>query len=183
MNAISNFSVAGAASTRNASAQRTSPPSWCRRARSAAIACAWVRSRSRKTAARAPRDKASMPSAPLPANASSTRAPSITGASQSNSVWRKRCGVGRNPGSVGTVSFDPRRRPPMMRTCPGGVMAWPRRSMRESRTCPFAVAVVKSQDGVLGHGRRPWALGHGVLGHGALGHGWQLRQPWQPWQP
>jgi hypothetical protein len=66
----------------------------------------------------APRESASMPSAPVPANKSRQRAPSMIGASQLNSVSRTRSGVGRRPGASGTSSRDRRRLPPMMRTDP-----------------------------------------------------------------
>src|SRR3546814_8597467 len=59
------------------------------------IALACLRPSSTKQQLAAPRDSASMPSAPLPANRSRQRAPSIRGASQSNRVCRIRSGVGR----------------------------------------------------------------------------------------
>ncbi|HEY3521039.1 MAG TPA: signal recognition particle-docking protein FtsY [Rhodanobacteraceae bacterium] len=40
--------------------------------------------------------------------------------SQLNSVSRRRCGVGRKSGSVGTLNLEPRNEPPTMRTALGG---------------------------------------------------------------
>src|SRR5690606_13593260 len=72
-----------------------------------------------RTADPAPRDSASSPSAPLPANRSSTRAPGTAATSQLNSVSRTRSDVGRNPSISATGNLVPRQRPPMTRTCPG----------------------------------------------------------------
>ncbi|MNV77661.1 hypothetical protein D3C71_1711030 [compost metagenome] len=75
-------------------------------------------SRSTSVACAAPRDTASSPSAPLPANRSSTRAPPNRGISQLNSVSRTRSLLGRSPGDSGTGSFVLRHLPPMIRTWP-----------------------------------------------------------------
>src|SRR5690606_6706974 len=66
-------------------------------------------------------DSASRPSAPLPANRSSTRAPGSIGCNQLNSVSRTRSGVGRRPWRSATGRRVPRQCPPMIRTTP----AWP----------------------------------------------------------
>ena len=50
----------------------------------------------------APRDAASKPSAPVPANRSRQRRPSRSWPSQLNSVSRTRSGVGRKPGTEAT---------------------------------------------------------------------------------
>ncbi len=67
----------------------------------------------------APRDNASSPSAPLPANRSTTCAPGNCGCSQLKRVSRTRSVVGRRPGRSGTGRRVPRQRPPMMRILPG----------------------------------------------------------------
>src|SRR5512143_906345 len=64
----------------------------------------------------APRDSASKPSAPEPANRSRHRAPSIHGANQLNTVSRARSGVGRSVGRSGNASFRRLHLPPIMRT-------------------------------------------------------------------
>ena len=76
-------------------------------------------SRSTRTARAAPRDSASSPSAPLPANRSRQLAPSIQGCSQLKSVSRTRSGVGRRPSLSATRSRRLRQLPPMMRSRPG----------------------------------------------------------------
>src|SRR5690606_18528404 len=85
-------------------------------------------SRSTSTTSAAPREAASKPRAPVPANRSSTLAPGNAGCSQLNRVSRTRPAVGRRPGRSGTGSFEPRRRPAMMRTVPGGLRFIGRRS-------------------------------------------------------
>lgn len=72
--------------------------------------------RSNKTQTPAPRDNASNPNAPLPANRSRQRAAGNTGISQLNSVSRIRSPVGRRPSPSGKCSLRPRQRPPMIRT-------------------------------------------------------------------
>lgn len=69
----------------------------------------------------APRDKASMPNTPVPANKSRQRAPGSRGASQLNKVSRTRSPVGRRPGASGTGICRRRQSPPMIRTCCGRV--------------------------------------------------------------
>src|SRR4029453_12154877 len=64
----------------------------------------------------APRLIASIPTAPVPANPSSTRAPSILGARMLNNVSRSLSDVGRNPSQVGAFRRRPLRRPAIMRT-------------------------------------------------------------------
>jgi fused signal recognition particle receptor len=66
----------------------------------------------------APRDSASKPRAPLPANRSRQRAPTMTGASQLNIVSRTLSGVGLKPASAGTGKSRPRHSPAMIRTLP-----------------------------------------------------------------
>ena len=67
----------------------------------------------------APRDNASIPSAPVPAYKSSTCAPSTSCASQLNSVSRTRPGVGLRPGLSGTGIKRPRQRPAIILIRPG----------------------------------------------------------------
>jgi hypothetical protein len=70
---------------------------------------------STSTADPAPRDMASIPSAPVPANRSSTRAPSTRSPSIPNSPSLTRSLLGRVP-APGTVrSLRPPRRPPTTR--------------------------------------------------------------------
>lgn len=71
---------------------------------------------STKSQCAAPRDSASRPSAPLPANKSAQCAPFVTGANQLNSVSRILSDVGRKP-SAG-VNFNGRLRhwPPIIRS-------------------------------------------------------------------
>src|SRR5688572_17698444 len=68
-----------------------------------------------KVTCAAPRDRASSPSAPLPANRSSTRAPALFVISQLNRVSRTRSGVGRISTPSGKRNLRPRCVPPMMR--------------------------------------------------------------------
>src|SRR5580704_4427541 len=80
------------------------------------------RSRSMKLAKRAPRDRASRPKAPVPANTSSTRASSQTGAAP-NRPWarmlksasRARSEVGRTALPGGAAMRRPRCLPPTIR--------------------------------------------------------------------
>jgi len=81
----------------------------------ASMAAAARRSFSTKVTCAAPRERASSPSAPLPANKSSTRAASMRGCSQLNRVSRTRSGVGRISTPAGNCNRRPRCRPPMMR--------------------------------------------------------------------
>ena len=68
----------------------------------------------------APREAASKPSTPVPANASIQRQPVRSWPSQLNSVSRTRSGVGRRPGRSGTLSRVRFHWPPMMRiSCAG----------------------------------------------------------------
>ena len=71
---------------------------------------------STSTALRAPRESASNPSAPLPANRSRQSLPSTCPASQLNNVSRTRPRDGRTAALAGTFSFRPFHRPPIMRT-------------------------------------------------------------------
>ncbi len=70
---------------------------------------------STKTTVEAPRESDSSPSAPLPANRSRQRAPTMRGPSQLNSVSRTRSGVGRTSGMSGKRQRRPRIAPPMTR--------------------------------------------------------------------
>ena len=64
----------------------------------------------------APRDNASKPRAPVPANRSSTCISTISDCSQLNRVSRVRSPVGRSPDNAGMGNFRPRCTPPMMRS-------------------------------------------------------------------
>jgi hypothetical protein len=92
---------------------------WSRRA-------ARSKDRSTSVTAAAPRDAASNPSAPVPANRSAHRAPAILGWSQLNRVSRTRSPEGLSPGASTTSSFRPRHSPPIMRTEPAGFAPPPR---------------------------------------------------------
>ncbi|CAM2182673.1 hypothetical protein PSAC2689_40478 [Paraburkholderia sacchari] len=103
------------AARRSASASATSI---MRAARCAWFArnCAAARAlRSTITTRAAPRDAASKPSAPLPANRSRQRWPSRRWPSQLKSVSRTRSGVGRRPSRSSTGSGVRFQSPPMMR--------------------------------------------------------------------
>src|SRR5258708_24966271 len=71
---------------------------------------------STNTASRAPRDSASNPKAPEPANKSNTLVSAMECCSQLNKVQRTRPGVGRRPGISGKCTRRPRHTPAMMRT-------------------------------------------------------------------
>src|SRR5712691_3992716 len=75
-----------------------------------------LRERSTKVTCAAPRDSASIPTAPDPAHRSRNRAPLILGARILNSVSRKRSEVGRVCEDGGLFSFRPRYLPAMIRT-------------------------------------------------------------------
>ena len=75
----------------------------------------FLRSRSMNVAWAAPRERASRPSAPLPAKRSRQRLPGTRLISQLNRVSRTRSGVGRMPPSPGKRMRRPRHSPPMMR--------------------------------------------------------------------
>src|SRR5262245_61912270 len=77
-------------------------------------ACA-RRSRSTKVTDAAPRLSASMPTAPVPAYASSTRAPAIRGARMLKIVPRSLSDVGLSPSHVGAFSWRPFSDPAMTR--------------------------------------------------------------------
>ena len=81
---------------------------------------------STKTVCAAPRDNASRPSAPVPANRSRQRVPSTTGASQLNRVSRILPAVGRNPGLSATGKRRPRHFPATIRSRPDGDPRAPR---------------------------------------------------------
>ena len=87
---------------------------------------------STNTQSAAPRDSASRPSAPAPANRSRQCAPRTSGASQSNRVSRARTGVGRAVG--GTFIRRPRKLPPAIRTWPGCLLAGMAREYHFART-------------------------------------------------
>ena len=72
-----------------------------------------------KRTSRAPREAASKPSAPVPANASRQHQPVKSCPSQLNKVSRTRSGVGRRPTLEATSSRVRLHCPPMMRTWPG----------------------------------------------------------------
>ncbi len=74
---------------------------------------------SSNTTSAAPRDAASRPRAPEPANASSTRQPDRSWPSQLKSVSRTQSGVGRSPGRASTRNRVRFQVPAMMRTSPG----------------------------------------------------------------
>ena len=74
-------------------------------------------------AQRAPRDRASNPSAPVPANRSRQRAPGMTVASQLNKVSLIRSGVGRRPGWCATGNLRPRHCPPIILIFPAARIA------------------------------------------------------------
>jgi hypothetical protein len=80
-------------------------PSAARLARTARIAAGAL---STNVASAAPRDSASMPSAPEPANKSSTRAPATRSPRIENSASRMRSDVGRVAVPVGAVRRRPR---------------------------------------------------------------------------
>ena len=88
-------------------------------------------SRSTKVTCAAPRLSASMPTAPVPAKTSSTRAPASRPCSTLNSVSRSLSDVGRRPGQVGASRRRPFSVPAMMRRRPpstewtGGTAARP----------------------------------------------------------
>ena len=86
----------------------------CVRARLAAIARAAVASRSTKVACAAPRDRASIPAAPLPANRSRNLEPGRSGSRIAKSVCLTRSPSGRVP-SPGASSRRPRALPAMTR--------------------------------------------------------------------
>src|SRR5256884_1231167 len=73
---------------------------------------------STKSALAAPRDNASKPSAPEPANRSSTRAPSIERCRIENHASRTRSAVGRTLSVAGVWSRRPLNSPAMMRIMP-----------------------------------------------------------------
>ena len=73
-------------------------------------------SESTNVALAASRERASKPSAPVPAYKSRTRAPEISGLSQLNSDSLTRLGVGRRPLAFATTSFRRFHLPPIMRT-------------------------------------------------------------------
>src|SRR3569832_1220582 len=75
-----------------------------------------LRSRSIMTTRPAPREAASKPSAPLPANKSRQIHPGRSWPSQLNNVSRTRSGVGRKPAPSGKSSRRRRYCPQMMRT-------------------------------------------------------------------
>src|SRR3954464_1856182 len=84
-------------------------PQW---ARWAAMRATARRSHSTKVTWEAPRLNASIPTAPVPANPSRTRLPSMRGASTLNNVSRSRSDVGRSPSHVGDCSRRPLSVPP-----------------------------------------------------------------------
>src|SRR5690554_4797661 len=73
---------------------------------------------STRVALAAPRDKASRPSAPEPANRSRQSLPARWKFSQLNRVSRVRAGLGRTPPASGKRSFRLRQSPPIMRSSP-----------------------------------------------------------------
>src|SRR6185503_18439396 len=74
-----------------------------------------LRERSTKVACAAPRESASMPTAPEPAHRSRKRAPSILGAITLNSVSRRRSEVGLTSSDGGLFRFRPRYLPAIIR--------------------------------------------------------------------
>src|SRR6266498_3660381 len=75
------------------------------------------RERSTNVVCAAPRDSASIPTAPEPAQRSRKRAPSIRGVSTLNRVSRSRSEVGRTCMEGGLLRFLPRYLPAIIRTC------------------------------------------------------------------
>ena len=108
------------ASTLKAFVRRTSTASACSFAFVARSSSTSSGSCSTSSTLAAPREAASKPSAPVPANASMQRQPSRSWPSQLNSVSRTRSGVGLRPGLSRTGSFVRFHCPPMMRTSRGG---------------------------------------------------------------
>src|SRR3954469_16323001 len=84
-------------------------PQW---ARLAAMRATARRSHSTNVTCEAPRLNASIPTAPVPANPSRRRLPSMRGASTLNNVSRSRSDVGRSPSQVGECSRRPLSVPP-----------------------------------------------------------------------
>src|SRR5207302_5216049 len=84
-------------------------------ARFAAISAHIFRERSTKVTCAAPRESASIPTAPEPAHRSRNRTPSILGARILKSVSRKRSEVGRVCSEGGLFSFRPRNWPATIR--------------------------------------------------------------------
>src|SRR6202023_3435650 len=74
-----------------------------------------IASLSTNVACAAPRDSASSPSAPLPANRSRQRDPGTRGPNQLNSVSRTLSGGGRISGCGGEANPPPRHDPPIIR--------------------------------------------------------------------
>src|SRR3954447_5359667 len=81
-------------------------------ARLALISATARQSDSTKVTCEAPRLNASIPTAPVSANPSRTRLPSMRGASTLNNVSRRRSDVGRSPSHVGGCSRRPFSVPP-----------------------------------------------------------------------
>ena len=79
-------------------------------------ACAAAGNCSTNTTSRAPRESASRPKAPEPANRSRQRVSAMECCSQLNSVSRTRSGVGRRAGMSGKVNSAAAPPPAMMRT-------------------------------------------------------------------
>src|SRR5215213_11942644 len=90
----------------------------CRAATLAFSACRLAGRVSTKSAYFAPRDIASSPSAPVPANRSSTRAPSRYGSSRPSQPSRTCSAVGRTRRSGGAVRWRPAQRPRTILTSP-----------------------------------------------------------------
>ena len=107
------------------------------------------RSDSMNVAALAPRDSASSPSAPLPANRSRQRLPSTTGASQLKRVSRTRSGVGRMPGCRGKRIRRPRHSPPIIRSSFGFLRCIARspryRNVRDRYAATIALSRTRSR--------------------------------------
>src|SRR5881394_1971779 len=76
---------------------------------------ACLRESSTQVTAPAPRLKHSRPSAPVPPNNSSTRAPATRPPNRLNTACRTKSGVGRTPKPWGALSIKPAASPPIMR--------------------------------------------------------------------
>src|SRR6266705_1073264 len=98
---------------------RFAAPSFCAFSRSARSAAGCF---STMTTDAAPRESASKPSAPLPANRSRHAMPVSSRPSQLNSVSRTRSGVGLKSAASGNSMRRLRHRPPMIRTVLGLVL-------------------------------------------------------------
>lgn len=118
MNTISNFSALAFSFVANQvreSSHTVRCPLACNRDRLWRMACNATGDFSTKQTCRAPRERASMPQAPLPANRSRQAARGNASCSQLNRVSRTRSAVGRSPSTSGNCNLRLRHCPAMMR--------------------------------------------------------------------